>query len=151
VVRHRGPRFFDIAEYITGRDIVCDMPEPAKHLTRLPRDLYETIQQEADKQGTSANGLIVAILAAAMNYRAPKTDETMPVVSIWGSQSHVEEIAERLGLFETWHLEHELQMTKSPVRKRVNQLLREGRIVEDRPSSGAVTAIYRWVGPMAEK
>lgn len=48
------------------------MAEPAKHLTRLPRDLYETIQKEADKQGTSANGLIVAILAGAFGYKKPE-------------------------------------------------------------------------------
>jgi len=45
------------------------MADQAKHLTRMPRDLYKAVQAEAAKQGVSANALIVAIIAGALGYR----------------------------------------------------------------------------------
>lgn len=52
--------------------IVGDIAEPAKHLTRLPRELYAEIQKAAAKEGVSVNAYVVAILAGAHGYKLPK-------------------------------------------------------------------------------
>lgn len=51
---------------------MCAMTDAAKHLTRMPRDLYAEIQKTAEAEGVSANAFIVAVLAAAVGYRLPR-------------------------------------------------------------------------------
>ena len=64
-------RLLDIAEYITLSDIVRDMAEPKKRLIRLPRELDGKLEKAAAAEGTSVNGFITAVLAAAVDYRKP--------------------------------------------------------------------------------
>jgi len=52
--------------------IVGNMSEPAKHLTRLPQELYAAVQETAEKEGISANAFLVAVVAAALGYKLPK-------------------------------------------------------------------------------
>lgn len=65
-------RLLDIADGITVRDIVCDMSEPKKRLTRLPQKLDAEVEKAAKAEGVSVNTFITAVLAAAVGYRLPK-------------------------------------------------------------------------------
>jgi predicted HicB family RNase H-like nuclease len=65
-------RLVDIAEYISFRDIMCDMAEPKKRLIRLPRELDARLEKAAEAEGASVNTFITAILAAAVGYKRPK-------------------------------------------------------------------------------
>lgn len=46
--------------------------KPAAYALRLPQGLYDETVREAAKQGVSVNTLIVAILAGALKWKAPK-------------------------------------------------------------------------------
>lgn len=46
--------------------------DPKPYALRLPRGLYDETEREAAKQGVSVNTLIVAILAGALKWKAPK-------------------------------------------------------------------------------
>lgn len=120
------------------------MNEPAQYPLRLPRDLYAAVQKAADEQGGSVNTFIVAVLAGAVGYREPR--QYMPALPKLGSEEHAEEVAERLGLFEIWHLERELQLRKTTAWSRAKAMLRKGLIVEERQGTANVAALYRWVG-----
>jgi len=52
-------------------DIVRDMAEPKKRLLRIPRELDARLEKAAEAEGTSVNGFITAVLAAAVDYRKP--------------------------------------------------------------------------------
>jgi len=122
------------------------MTDPIQKNLRVPRDMAPRIKFEADKQGISENTWMVAVIAGALRY-GERNPDAMPVMHAWGGESHVEVIAERLGFFEIWHLEHELRMKRTAVDARLKPLLSSGQVVEDRASTGGTPTLFRWVGP----
>lgn len=64
----------------------------------------------------------------------------------WGSEAHVDEIAARLGMFETAHIEAELQIGKNAARSRIRSAINRGTIIEVEKRTNYSGAVYRWTG-----
>ena len=114
---------------------------------RLGTGLHAHLAKLAESQDISLNHLIVTLLAGGSNFTLAEDDESIPPVFIWGSDGHVDQVMERLGRFESRHIQLELQVSKNAAEKRIRAAKRAGVLEVEREGRGAVTAIYRWVGP----
>ena len=90
-----------------------------------------------------------ALESSSRLLRAALTDYNYrSAIQPWGGEDHVDEIAARLGVFEVPHLEHELQMKGTAVKRRIDAALRRGSVIQVSPRSGVRAAVYRWSGKL---
>lgn len=95
----------------------------------------------------AATDALRAIQNSANLLRLAITDkDRMPPLSIWGGETHVDQVVARLGYFEVQHLEWELQLGKNACARRVRDAIARGVVVEVSPRSNYRGAIYRWAG-----
>lgn len=64
----------------------------------------------------------------------------------WATEDHVDEIVARLGMFETAHIEAELQVGNDAARSRIKSAIKRGTVVEVHKRSNYSGAVYRWTG-----